>query len=125
MVQGTDAAAKASVAIAVHSTAGTPYDGAVVGTTAVVFPVNAVNNIATTTFAVPSAVTRILITGLQRSKGYDVTIGTAGDNKTVTVKTGASLKSDDGGSSRGPVSRHRKARPRPAMSAGFKKVNPS
>jgi len=40
------------------------------------FPVNAANNIATTTFAVPSAVTRILITGLQRSKGYDVTIGT-------------------------------------------------
>ena len=83
----------------------------------------AANNIATTTFSVPSGVTRILVTGLQRSKAYDVTIGTAGGSQTVTIKTGTSLKSDDGGvlgvgfpASKSPT--------QTCYVAGFKKLNP-
>ena len=124
VVQGTDSGAKATVATALHSTAGTAFDGAVVGNTAVVFPVTVAGNIATTTFSVPSTVTRVLVTGLQRSKGYDVTIGAvSGGSKTVTVKTGSSLKSDDGGvigvdfpASNSPT--------QTGYVAGFKKLNP-
>jgi hypothetical protein len=124
VVQGSDSSAKADVATAIHSTAGTPFDGAVVGDTVVVFPVKAANNIATTTFSVPSGVTRFLITGLGRSKGYDVLIATAGGGKTVTVKAGTSLKSDDGGviGVGFPVS---KTPTQTGYVAGFKMLNPS
>jgi hypothetical protein len=123
VVQGTDSGVSAATAAAIHSTGGTPFDGAVVANTAVVFPVTAASNIATTTFSVPSTVTRILITGLQRSKGYDVTITPAGDTKTVTAKIGTSQQSDDGGvigigfpASKSPT--------QTGYVAGFKMLNP-
>ena len=124
VVQGTDSGVKAATATAIHSTAGTAYDGAVVANTAVVFPVTVAGNVATTTFSVPSTVTRILVTGLQRSKGYDVTIGAvSGGNKTVRVKTGSALKSDDGGvlGVGFPAS---KSATQTGYVAGFKKLNP-
>jgi hypothetical protein len=115
---------RGTVATAIHSSARTAFDGAIIANTAVVFPVTAADNIATTTFSVPSSVTRILVTGLQRSKGYDLTIGAvSGGSKTVKVTTGGSLKSDDGGvlgvgfpASKSPT--------QTGYVPGFKKLNP-
>ncbi|MCE9579399.1 MAG: hypothetical protein K8W52_40125 [Deltaproteobacteria bacterium] len=92
VVQGADAGAAASPTARIASTVGTPYAGARVGTTAVLFKVNLADAFTSTTYTVAGATTH-LVTGLAPQSGYTVT--RSGD--TVTVTAGGSSMADAGG----------------------------
>jgi hypothetical protein len=64
VLQGTDAGVKAPTATVIHSTGGTPFDGAYIGNTAVLFPVTVPKSVTSFSYQAPLSVTRHLITGL-------------------------------------------------------------
>ncbi len=97
VVQGTDSSAKADTATLIHSTSGTAFDGAYVGTISVVFPVTVPATVSGTIYSVPSTVTKHLITGLTPGAHYTVTMATAAGQTKITLKTGGSLIADIGG----------------------------
>jgi hypothetical protein len=99
VIQGTDAAATALTATAIHSSAGVAFDGAWIGNTAVMFPVTVPGNGVTggMTYSVPSTVTRQLITGLVPGKAYSVKLTKSGSHTIVTLTVGGALAADVGG----------------------------
>lgn len=94
VVQGADGGSAPDPATLLRSTAGTPYEGATVATTAVVFPVELAGPPASTTLPVPPGVTRVLVTGLAPATGYRVDQQPGGD---LTVTPGGTTMSDSGG----------------------------
>jgi hypothetical protein len=97
VLQGTDAAVLADTAMAIHSTGGSPFDGAYVKNVAVMFPVTLGQSFTGLSYSVPSTVTRQLITGLTPGAGYNIAISTSGSTSTVTVTPGSALVADVGG----------------------------
>lgn len=98
VLQGSDASAAADTAFPIHSVAGQAFDGVYFADTAVVFPQTSPGRAnASTTYRVPSTVTRHLITGLKPGAGYDVTLVAAGGQITVTVGPGTGFTADVGG----------------------------
>jgi hypothetical protein len=71
--------------------------GAVIGTTAVLFAVDATARPEKVTYAVPAAVTGQLVTGLVPGGGYDVTVKPAGGSIEVTIVPGSGRRANDGG----------------------------
>ena len=96
VLQGADAGAPPIPAVAVASDDGA-LTGAVVGTTAVLFPVDVGAEISETRYMVPTGTTAHLITGLVPGGGYDVTTTESATGIAVVVTTGATYQADPGG----------------------------
>jgi hypothetical protein len=97
VLQGTDASVSADQATAIHSTSGTPYDGAWLRNTSVVFPTILGQTFTWTSYHLLSSITRHLITGLTPGAAYHVKINSGGGTTTVTVAPGSALLADIGG----------------------------
>jgi hypothetical protein len=93
VIQGADGSASPDAATLMTSRAGTAYEGAAVGDTAVVFPVDLDGEVATTTIGVPQGVKRVLITGFAKNKGYRV----ESKGGEVAVTAGGDSQTDGGG----------------------------
>ncbi len=97
VLEGGDAGAAPTVTTLVRSTAGDPFDGAIVGTTVVLFPVHTGPKNAT--IDLPHGASRILVTGLAASTSYRVS--TTGDqlriDNTNDSGSGRSVVTDAGG----------------------------
>lgn len=93
VVQGADGGAAPDEPVLLRSSAGTAYEGAAVGPTAAVFPVNLGDDVGTTTVPVPEGVTRVFVTGLAADTGY--TVEWRGTE--LTVSSGGDAVADGGG----------------------------
>ncbi|MDT5137803.1 MAG: hypothetical protein QOD58_2065 [Mycobacterium sp.] len=93
VLQGADDSALRDAPALIRSTVGRPYEGAVVGTTEVVFPVTLGRDPASVTVPVPPGVSRLLVTGLDTKAGYRVE-RRGGD---MTVTPGGDRNTDGGG----------------------------
>ena len=97
VLQGVDAGGADGDATLVESSAGTPFAGAVVAGTAVLFPVDIAVEVGELTYAVPGGTIRHLVTGLVPGGGYDVETQSAGGELAVTIRPGSAQTADDGG----------------------------
>jgi hypothetical protein len=97
ILQGTGSqAAKLPVSL-LQSASGTPFDGAVVGTVAVMFRRDIVAPFTNVTFSVPAGVANVYLSGLTPGAGYSVfkTTGLSGTQYTITA--GGQVLADQGG----------------------------
>jgi hypothetical protein len=97
VLQAADAGATVGPTAAIQSEDGL-FAGAVVGTTAILFPVDIGTEVGELRYAVPAGISTHLITGLTPGGGYDVTTAPAADGGiAVVVTSGADYQADDGG----------------------------
>jgi hypothetical protein len=100
VLQGTDAGVATPEATQlIQSTAGTEFEGAVVGARAILFKKDLAATVATLTYIVPASVTQHYITGLTPLASYSVTqLAVAGGTSvTLTADAAATLHADNGG----------------------------
>lgn len=97
VLQGADAGTAPDPAVMIESGPGTPYVGAMVAGTAVLFPVDPGVEVGELTYAAPAGTVRQLVTGLVPGGGYDIETQTAGGEVTVTIRSGSALIANDGG----------------------------
>jgi hypothetical protein len=97
VLQGTDSTVTPAAATAVASSAGIAYDGAYVGDTVALFPQTLGQTFTSTSYSVPSTVTRHLISGLTPGAGYNVSMNVAGGTVQVTVSPGSQYTADPAG----------------------------
>lgn len=97
VLQGADAGAAADPARLVQSTSGTPFEGAVVRDTAVLFPRDFGEPATAVAYEAPAAVKLHVVTGLSPQKGYSITLKTTGDKVAVSIAEGGQIQSDKGG----------------------------
>lgn len=97
VLQGVDVNGTKIATAPIQSSSGTAYDGAVVGSTAVLFKKNMYDSFVSTTFSVPINVTVLRLTGLVPGAKYSVTISPSGTTKSVSIAIGGTLAADDGG----------------------------
>ena len=97
ILQGADAGTSATPASLIQSRAGTPYEGALAGSTAFLFPVDISTPFASLSYTVPSATSLHLVTGLIPSGMYSAQLVPSGNNVQVTVTPGGTLQADGGG----------------------------
>ncbi|MFO0757644.1 MAG: hypothetical protein U0359_14200 [Byssovorax sp.] len=98
VLQGVDAGVEPDAPVPLTSTAGTPFDGAAIGSTAVLFPANHHVPVPMVTFTVPAEVTKIFVTGLSPKSGYNVVQSVLKTGEvSVTVTVGTQMTSDEGG----------------------------
>lgn len=97
VVQGSDAGKPGDTATLIKSSAGTSFEGAQFGTTAVLFPVDRSAAISGTTFSVDAGTKLVLVTGLKPATGYDVTTAVNGAQRDFTIATGSQQQTDSGG----------------------------
>ena len=76
---------------------GTPFDGAVVGETAVLFPANLDDPFNGVTYRVPAGVRAHYVTGLTPGDRYSVITQTVGAEIEVTINAGGETLADSGG----------------------------
>jgi hypothetical protein len=88
--QGADAGVQPDTATLIHSTAGTPMDGVVIGNTAVLFVVDPTTPFSGNTYTVPANVTNHFITGCVPNGIYNVTSASTANGTVVTVAPSAS-----------------------------------
>jgi hypothetical protein len=91
VLQGADAGVAMVPASHVQSTAGTAFDGAAFGSSAVYFPVSASGGFTGTTLAVPAGVHTALVTGLAANTGYGATVGSGA----IVITSGGSTATTD------------------------------
>jgi hypothetical protein len=96
VLQGAGGGAGADAAALIQSSGGTPFAGAVVKGAAVLFPVD-LGAVAEVKYAVPTTVTRHLVTGLAPGAGYDVARQPGAGGVQITVRPGSAMRADDGG----------------------------
>jgi hypothetical protein len=92
MIQGADGGAAPDAAALLRGSAGTPYEGARVAGTAVLFPVDLARRVQRVVADVGAA-RRVLVTGLDPRAGYAATLS---DGR-LTVRRGGDRKTDAGG----------------------------
>lgn len=98
VLQGADAGVTAGPATLIESSSGTPFAGAVVNDTVVLFPVEWGAAFTGVTYSAPATVTKHLITGLIPNAGYDVTQQLVNGQLQVTISpNGATVTADSGG----------------------------
>lgn len=97
VLQGVDLGAQADGAALAEGRGGAPFAGAVVGGTAVLFPVDLGGEVAELVYAVPAGTARHLVTGLRSGGAYDVAAHTETGTLVVTIRPGAAHRADDGG----------------------------
>ncbi|RME62251.1 MAG: hypothetical protein D6790_06655, partial [Caldilineae bacterium] len=96
-LEGADQGASPQEPLLVQSRGGAAYDGAVVGTTAILFPRNLDANVSELVYAVPDTVERHLITGLTPGGGYTVSQNRAGAEIELHITAGGPHLADGGG----------------------------
>lgn len=92
VLEGLDPKAPAHHPVAVHTVSGSPFDGAVVAGTLVLFPVDAANA-TDVQLTLPSGLSKVVVTGLQPAAPYGVTIV----DGVLRVNHGGSTTADAGG----------------------------
>ncbi len=97
VLQGVDAGSEADQVMLVESTQGTPFAGATIKDTAVLFPVDLADELAELTYAVPQGTSTHLITGLAPGGRYDVQTEAENGDLIVTIRPGGKERADDGG----------------------------
>ncbi|MFQ5420140.1 MAG: hypothetical protein ACE5EY_07235, partial [Anaerolineae bacterium] len=97
VLEGADAGAAATAVSLVQSTGGTPFAGAMVGNTAVLFPVNLDITFTSLTYRVPAATATQYVTGLTPGDSYAVITQTVGSEIEVTINAGGEVTADSGG----------------------------
>jgi hypothetical protein len=97
VLEGIDANQSADSAVYFKNDAGTPFEGAIIKNTAVLFMVDMYSSFTTLTFTVPSAVSTYYVTGLIPNSGYNITTASNGNNIQVTIIPGSSITADAGG----------------------------
>jgi hypothetical protein len=97
VLQGADAATPADTPSLLESTAGTPFAGALVTRTVVLFPVDFQTVLSNMTYVVPAHVSRHLITGLEPRAGYTFAHTPVGAGEQITVSRGGPILADSGG----------------------------
>jgi hypothetical protein len=97
VLQGADLLQPQTQSTLLQSSAGTPFEGAVVGGIAVLFKYDITTPTNTTTFTLPAGTTKCYLTGLAPNGGYSVTYQSVGGGLQVTVTTGGNLHADNGG----------------------------
>jgi len=97
VLEAADAGAPPPAAGLVRSRAGTPFEGAVVGAFAALFPVDPAVPFTRVTYVVPAATTAQLVGGLRPGEGYDVELKRAGGSIEVTIAAGGLQKADEAG----------------------------
>jgi len=97
VLQGSNQGVAAEIPGYVVSTSGTPYEGATVANTAILFPTGT-GAFTSLGYTVPNTVSRQLITGLTPGAAYTVTtVSGANNTLAVTVKTGGTVTADAAG----------------------------
>jgi hypothetical protein len=86
VLEGADGGARPSAATEISSSAGTPFTGAAIAGTAVLFPVTVGAPATSTTVTLPPGVDRVLVTGLRPRAGYTAT--RSGDELRITLGGG-------------------------------------
>lgn len=97
VLQGADVGALADPTRLIESSGGTAFSGAMVATTAILFPVALDAPFNGTTYTVSTEATTHLITGLSPNGRYTVAKVVAGATETVTVSSGGNEIADSGG----------------------------
>lgn len=97
VLQGTDTDASAASVQLLGSNGGTPYVGARVGDTAVLFPRAPRSRVKSVRYTVPAAVAHHLITGLAPRGRYTVSRANKGESSTIELRRGGKLRADGGG----------------------------
>ncbi len=97
VIQGADAGAHAAPVKRIESKGGTPFEGAVVGTVAALFPVDPSAPFTGVTYEVPAEVTGQLVGGLAPRGSYDITIRRVGGALAVTIAPGSVHHAYEGG----------------------------
>lgn len=95
--QGADAGASPWPATLIRSSAGDPFDGAVINGTAVLFPVVFGQPFSGLSYTAPSGTTNQIITGLTPGAGYSVTITPDAGGVAVQVVPGGDQIADSAG----------------------------
>lgn len=96
VLQGADPGAEVGLPTTFASDDGR-FEGAVVGTTAVLFPVDLGEPPAAFAWSVPATTTAQLVTGLTPGAGYDLTTETVEGSTRVSLSSGTTLVADAGG----------------------------
>jgi hypothetical protein len=94
VLQGADAGATPAAPTLVRSDTGQAMTGAAVGATAVLFADDIYTVTATSSFVVPSAVTRVLVTGLVPGAAYSADSATVASGRRITVTSGGALQAN-------------------------------
>jgi len=97
VLQGADATASQTPTTLVSSTSGSKFEGAVVGSTAVLFSVNYSQAFTGLTYTVPASVNSHYVSGLTKSTGYSVSKSSGPNGITVTITAGGTIVSDGAG----------------------------
>lgn len=97
VLQGADAGAPVDPVALVESRGGTPFAGAVVKGTAVLFPVDVGAEVGELTYAVPAGTVRHLVTGLTPGGGFDIAKRAGRGELAVTIRRGATQRADASG----------------------------
>lgn len=97
VLQGADAGAGADEATLVQSTAGTPFEGALVGSAVVLFPVALSTPFTSVTYTVPANTAGHWVTGLTPDGSYSVLLQSVAEGTQVTVTASGVSKADSGG----------------------------
>ena len=97
VIQGADPGAAADGVSLVRSSSGTPFAGALVHDTLVLFPENLETPFMSLAYAVTTNVAAHWITGLTPNQGYRVESQLLGTNLSVTITTGGGAMTDSGG----------------------------
>jgi hypothetical protein len=96
VLQGADAGSAVPPVPSLQSTDGA-FAGTVVGSTAVLFPVDLEAEVGEVRYTVPAGTTAHLITGLTPDGGYAVATTPVGDETEVTITAGSGEQADEGG----------------------------
>jgi len=97
VLQGADPGAAEVPATYMQSSAGTPFDGAVFGSSAVYFPVTAGGAFSGATLPAPAGVHTILVTGLTPNASYAFAVQAASAGNVVAVTAGSGATADAAG----------------------------
>jgi hypothetical protein len=97
VLQGESGAGIKQAVALVQSSAGTPFDGAQVGTTAVLFRHDLAASFTGVTFTVPASTTAVYVTGLTPGAAYTVARSSIAGGVQYTVAPGPGSAADAGG----------------------------
>lgn len=97
VLQGADQGAGAYPTALVESQSGNVYQGAVVGKTAILFPLEVSQPFSEMSYQVAGTVTWHLITGLEPNAGYDAAVERVGENLQITIRPGNGYQADAAG----------------------------
>ncbi|MBI3962061.1 MAG: hypothetical protein HY335_04855, partial [Deinococcus sp.] len=97
VLQGADTGARGDEVALVQSASGTPFVGALVKGTAVLFPMDLGTSFSNLTFTVPANTAGYMVTGLTLNASYEVLTEPVSGELQVTVRPGTGSSADGGG----------------------------